>query len=149
MHWTYGLGQVKKIEERTLFNRNVQYYMIQVSDMTIWVPADKHTTNRLRFPTSKAGFESLISILSDPSNPLPENSYERMKKLLETLRDGRAESLCQVIRDLCAHQRAHSLNENDRALLRRLERIFAGEWSYALAIPHAQAEYDMHNALTA
>lgn len=149
IHWTYGLGQVQKVEERTLFDHNVQYYMIQVTDLTIWVPADNQLENRLRFPTTKAGVKHLASILSGPGEPLPENSFERMKKLLALLKDGRAESLCQVIRDLTAHQHVHSLNENDRALLKRLQRILLEEWSYALSVSPAQAESDLHQLLAA
>jgi RNA polymerase-interacting CarD/CdnL/TRCF family regulator len=149
IHWTYGIGQVQKIEERTLFDHNVQYYMIQVSDLVVWVPVDSQLENRLRIPTTKTGFELLASILSAPGEPLPENSYERMKKVLEMLKDGRAESVCRVIRDLRAHQHVHSLNENERSLLKRLQRILLGEWSYSLAITPAQAEMDMQHLLSA
>ncbi len=34
--------------------------------------------------------------------------------LVERLKDGQAESLCRLIRDLNAFQQVHSLNDNDQ-----------------------------------
>jgi RNA polymerase-interacting CarD/CdnL/TRCF family regulator len=149
MHCTYGLGQVNQIEERTLFDHNVQYYKVQVSDMTIWVPADNKLESRLRPPTPEAGFRQLLAILSGPGEPLPEDPNQRKNRMLELLKNGRAESLCRVIRDLVTYQHSRSLNESDRAILKRSQKILLDEWIYALAVTPAQAEHDMWHLLTA
>lgn len=147
MHWTYGLGQVLRMEARILSNKNTVYYMIQVDEMTIWVPADSNLQNRLRAPTSKADFKRLFAILSGPAEPLPDDRYERKTRLLAQLKDGRAESLCRVIRDITAYQRVRSLNETDMAILRRSQKMLVGEWSYALGILPMQAERELSNLL--
>ncbi len=148
MHWTYGLGQVLRMEARILSNKNTVYYMIQVAEMTIWVPADSNLQYRLRAPTSKSEFKQLFAILSGPGEPLPDDRYERKTHLLAQLKDGRAESLCRVIRDITTHQhRARSLNETDMAILRRSQKILVGEWSYALGILPAQAERELNDLL--
>lgn len=143
MHWTYGLGQVMRMEARILANQHTTYYMIQIDDMTIWVPADDHLESRLRMPTTKAGFKKLFAILSGPGQPLPEDRYERKTRLLAQLKDGSAETLCRVIRDITTYQHTRSLNETDQALLKRSQKILIGEWSYALSIPPAQAEREL------
>ena len=48
MHWTFGLGEVIRLEERTLFGEKVLYYAIQVHDLIVWVPADDNLESRLR-----------------------------------------------------------------------------------------------------
>jgi len=147
MHWTYGLGQVLRMEARNLFERQVMYYMIQIDDLSIWVPADNNLETRLRTPTSKSEFTKLFAILSGPGEPLPEDRYERKTRLLARLRDGHAESLCRVIRDLTLYQHTRPLNETDSALLKRSVKMLVGEWSYALAIQPAQAEHELQNLL--
>jgi RNA polymerase-interacting CarD/CdnL/TRCF family regulator len=143
MHWTYGLGQILRLEERALFDRNTLYYKVQVSDLTVWVPADGQLESRLRPPTPQAGFRRLLAILSGPGETLPEDRYERRNRLLELLKDGRAESLCRVIRDLTTYRQTRPLNENDQALLKRSQKALLGEWSFALSIPPAQAEHEL------
>ena len=149
MHWTYGIGQIVNLEERDLFGSKTLYYAVQVKDMTVWVPADSKVGSRLRSPTSKPRFKQLLGILSSPSEPLPEDRLERRTRLLELLRDGRPESLCQVIRDLSAYQKqkVQPMNDNDQMILKQSRNTLLGEWGFVLSITHAQAEHELHRLL--
>lgn len=148
MHWTYGFGQVVRLEERDLSGANILYYAVQIKDMTVWVPADGKLESRLRPPTSQSEFKKLAGILSGPGKPLPEDRQERRTHLLDLLKDGRAESLCKIIRDLSASQKIKSLNDNDQMLLKQVKNALLGEWGFALSITPAQAELELHRLLT-
>jgi RNA polymerase-interacting CarD/CdnL/TRCF family regulator len=147
MHWTYGLGKVIELDERALFGKNTLYYAVQVGDLMVWVPADDRLDSRLRRPTSKAKFKELLAILSGPGEPLPDDRQERKIILVELLKDGRAESLCRVIRNLSAYQQVRQLNETDQALLKRAKSALLGEWGFALSITTEQAELELHQML--
>ena len=147
MHWTYGLGHVTQLEERAVFGAATLYYAVEVGDMTIWVPADDKLETRLRPPTSEARFKKLLAILSGPAEPLPDDRQERRLRMRELLRDGRAESLCRVIRDLATLQREKPLNDNDQALMKRLQTALIGEWGFALSVPPADAARELHRLL--
>ena len=144
MHWTYGLGQIVRLEERALSGPKTLYYAVQVGDMTVWVPADEKLSSRLRSPTSESGFKKLLSILSSPSEPLPDDRHERRTHLLELLKDGHAESLCRIIRDLSAYPKR---NDNDQTILKQAQNTLLGEWGFVLSITHAQAAVEMHRLL--
>jgi RNA polymerase-interacting CarD/CdnL/TRCF family regulator len=150
MHWTHGIGQIVNLEERALAGVKTIYYVVQVKDMTVWVPADSKVGSRLRQPTPKDRFERLLAILSSPSQPLPENRLERKTHLLELLKDGRPESLCQVIRDLTAYQNQQTrpMYDNDQMILKQARNTLLGEWGFVLSITHAQAEHELHRLLT-
>ena len=148
MHWTYGFGKVIRLEERALSGQNALYYAVQIGDLTIWVPADGKLGSRLRPPTPQAGFKKLLAILSGPGEQLPDDRQDRKTQLLELLKDGRAESLCRVIRDLSAYRQVRPLNENDQALMRRARNALLGEWGFALSVTPAQAELELHRLLT-
>ena len=148
MHWTYGLGQVTQLEERAVSGQNTLYYAVQIRDMTVWVPADDKLESRLRPPTQGAKFKRLLAILSSPGEPLPIDRQERKLRMLELLKDGRAESICRVIRDLTTFRQAKPLNDNDQAVLKRLQTSLLSEWGFALAITPAQAEVEMRRLLT-
>jgi RNA polymerase-interacting CarD/CdnL/TRCF family regulator len=105
MHWTYGVGQIINLEERSLSGSKLLYYEVHVQDLTVWVPADGKVASRLRSPTPKLRFKRILTILSEPSDPLPEDRLERKTHLRERMKDCSVDSLCQVIRDLFAHQK--------------------------------------------
>ncbi len=147
MHTTHGLGRVLGIEERTLNDNTAVYYMIQVADLTIWVPADENLKNRLRLPTSEVGLRKSLSILSSPAEKLPDDRRQRNLQLQEMLKDGRFESLCKVIRDLTAYRKTHAWNDYDSALMKRSISKLVGEWSVSLSVAPIDAERELHQLL--
>lgn len=148
MHWTYGLGRIVNLEERALFGSKTLYYAVQVGELTVWVPADAKLESRLRPPMSSDEFKRLLPILSSPCDPLPEDRNERRLYLQRLLKDGRAESLFHIIRDLSAYQNRKSLNDNDQLLLKQAHAILLGEWSFVLSLTPMQAEREMRHLLT-
>lgn len=149
MHWTYGFGHVNGIEERILSDRKTLYYSVTLHDLTIWVPADDQLETRLRPPTTKEGFKALFAILKGASEPLPMDRQERKVMLVETLKDGKAKSLCRVIRDLTTHQQSHTLNDNDTNLMKRSRDSLLGEWRHAFPKPAGEAESELRRMLDA
>jgi len=150
MHWTHGIGQIVNLEERALAGSKTVYYVVQVGDMTVWVPADSKVGTRLREPTPKRRFQQVLAILSRPSEPLPEDRLERKTRLLELIHEGRPEGLCQVIRDLSAYQKqlGKAMNDNDQMILKQSRKTLLGEWGFVLSITPAQAEHELQRMLT-
>jgi len=147
MHWTYGLGQIVRLEERDLSGSKALYYAVQIRDLTVWVPADKELGSRLRSPTSKSGFKQLLAILSGPGEQLPEDRQERRTRLLELLKDGRTASLCQIIRGLSAYRKIKPLNDSDQSIMKQSQSALLGEWGFVLSVTPAQAELELHRLL--
>ena len=148
MHWTYGLGKIVRLENRQLLGHKTTYYAVQVGDMTVWVPADDQLDQRLRKPSSKAQLRKLRLLLSRSGVTLPIDRHERKTILLEMLKDGRAESLCRVIRSLVAFSKTHPLNDNDQALLKRAQTALLAEWGHALNVTPQQAEVQLKRLLS-
>jgi RNA polymerase-interacting CarD/CdnL/TRCF family regulator len=147
MHWTYGLGKIVRLENRQLLGHKTTYYAVQIADMTVWVPADDQLDQRLRKPSSKAQLRKLRLLLSRSGVTLPIDRHERKTMLLEMLKDGRAESLCRVIRSLAAFSKTHPLNDNDQALLKRAQTALLAEWGHALNVTPQQAELQLKRLL--
>lgn len=148
MHCTYGLGKIIRMEERKIYGPSILYYAVQIGDMTIWVPADERLDTRLRAPTRGDEFQGLLDILGGPGEPLPNDRHERRELLSGWLKDGRAESLCRVIRSLASYRQVRSLSDNDQMLFKRAQHALIGEWGHSLSITTAQAEREMHLLLT-
>ena len=121
VHCTHGLGQVTSIETRSFGEQKLPYYQVQIADLTIWIPADENLSKRLRKPTSRSDFDQLIKMLTKPPETLPVDRRQRSQYLIELLKDGTAETLFKVIRDLSAIRKQRTWSEYDRDILRRAQ----------------------------
>ena len=66
IHWTYGLGEIVRIEEKPINDQLTNCYVFQTSDMTIWIPIDELQQHSLRQPTAPDEFVRLYAILNSP-----------------------------------------------------------------------------------
>ena len=147
MHWTYGFGNIIGLEERVISEVKKLYYAVKIKDLTIWVPLDDNVNIHLRPPTAAADFKELFAILAQPGESLPDDRQERKLHLLDKLKDGRAESLCQVISSLSSYQQVRALNDTDQSLMKRARNALLGEWTYVLAVSLSDAETELHQLL--
>ena len=148
VHCTYGLGQVLAIEERMNNDKTALYYMVQLADLSIWVPADENQNTRLRLPANKTEFRKLLSTLSDPADQLPNDRRQRHVQLLALANDGSVVSLCRVLRDLAAYRHQRTWNERDGALMKRVHKALINEWSFILSVTPLDAEIELHRMLS-
>ncbi len=148
VHCTHGVGQIKSVEDRSFGDRNIPYFMVQIGDLTIWVPADENINKRLRFPSTQAEFHTLLGTLSSPPETLPIDRRQRTQHLLEVLKDGSAETLCKVIRDLSAIRKHRTWSEYDRNLMHRIQKMFTGEWSFIFSISPQDADIELQKLLS-
>ncbi len=147
VHWAHGLGEIIQLDEKSLSGRTRQYYVVQMSELTLWVPIDQTDKRSLRFPTPKEDFNKLFQILVSPGKPLSLDRNERRLQLKEQLKDHELASICRVIRDLSLHKRLKKMNDNDNSTLERSRNFLINEWSLALSIPIHQAENELRKLL--
>lgn len=147
IHWAYGPGVILELDKKSLSGRTRQYYVVQMSNLTLWVPVDQTSESSLRLPTPKEDFEDLFHILTSPGKPLSSDRNERRMQLVERLKNHELVSICEVIRDLNRYKRHNKMNDNDNATLERSRNFLIYEWSMASSIPIRQAENDLSNLL--
>jgi RNA polymerase-interacting CarD/CdnL/TRCF family regulator len=147
IHWVYGLGEIIQLDEKVLSGHTDKYYVVQIRDLTLWVPLNETGEHCLRLPTPTRDFHKLFRLLASPGEPLSTDRYMRKTQLTDLLKDGTLESICRVVRDLVYHKRDNKLNENDNSVLERARSFLLNEWSVALSVPVQQAERELMNLL--
>jgi RNA polymerase-interacting CarD/CdnL/TRCF family regulator len=143
IHATHGLGEVVKIDEKFIHERQMLCYVVCIGDMTIWVMADEAGKSGLRLPTPRSDFGELFAILSSPGEPLPVDRFERRTHLLDRMKDGKLASICAVIRDLVFYRQVRKFNEYDKSTLERAKNLLISEWTYSLSVTPAQAKNEL------
>jgi len=147
IHWSYGLGKIIQMDEKELSGQTGKYYVVQIRDLTIWVPVSETGERSLRFPTPARDFQRLFRVLASPGEPLSTDRLERKIHLSEQMKDGSLESICRVVRDLTLHKRLKKMNDNDNNILERARSFLLNEWSVALAVPVQQADRELRKLL--
>jgi CarD family transcriptional regulator len=147
VHWAYGLGKVIQLDEKRLSGKNEHYYVVQINDMTIWVPMTSEGESSLRLPTPAGEFEELFAILTAPAQPLMEDRLQRKAQLTSLLRDGKLASICTVVRDLHFHLKTKKANENDTVILERALNFLLSEWAVSLSVTLSEAKQGLSRLL--
>lgn len=147
IHWVYGLGEVIQLDEKVLSGKKTPCYVVQIRDLTIWVPSNGDGKKRLRRPTPADKFDRFFAILGGPSEPLSSDRVERRTQLLEKMEDGKLESICRIVRDLSKYSQGKKLNDYEKSILQRAEEFLLMEWKYSLLVPQAQAERELKHLL--
>lgn len=147
IHCTFGLGEITQIENQVINGNLKRCYVIQLNDMTIWVPLDNAGDSSLRVPTPPDEFMKTLPILSSPNETLLEDRVLRKKQLTDQLRDGQLASICRVVRDLSHYQRNFKLNDQERSIFDRAVRSLLTEWTFTLGTTQHQAQQAMERML--
>lgn len=147
IHWVYGLGEIIQLDEKVLSGRASKYYVVQMRDLTLWVPLSENGENGLRPPTPARDFNKLFRILTSKGESLSNDRYLRKTQLMDLLKDGTLESVCRVVRDLVCYKRVNKSNDNDNSILERAKNLLLNEWSLALSVPLQQAEGELRKML--
>ncbi len=149
IHCTFGFGEIIKIEEKTINGALENCFVVQMSDMTIWVPMDDALQTSLRAPTSQKEFMETLPILTSPTENLVDDRVLRKKQLSDRLKDGQLSSICRVVRDLNSYQRTSKLNDQERIILARAVKSLITEWSFSQGTTQLQAQKAMESMLGA
>jgi CarD family transcriptional regulator len=146
-HWAYGLGEITQLDEKELFGRTRQYYVVRIRDITLWVPIDEIGERCLRFLTPSEEFQRLFAILASPPEPLSMDGLERKNQLAARLKEGSLEAVCSLLRDLAYYQREKKINDSEKSILGRAKTVLLDEWSTVLSVPVEQAEHQLQELL--
>ena len=113
--------------------------MVQVRDLTICVPV--RITQRIPAAGPKVITQFEEKLLRDSTRirrVVGGRSLCAKITARKELADGKAKSICLVIRDLTALARKYWLNDDDKNILRRAESLLCAEWAYSMSVPLAQ-----------
>jgi RNA polymerase-interacting CarD/CdnL/TRCF family regulator len=129
-HSDYGIGQIKGIEVKDISGASVDYFRIQTTDSTIWVPVNRMDSEKIRPLSTLEEFRLVIAILQRPPREMSTDHQVRKTRIQRVQLQNMPEDIARLIRDLRARQRdmgKYNLNENDA--VRILRQRLVDEWS--------------------
>jgi len=148
IHWAYGIGTVTGLDEKRLSGKKRAYYVVELSNSTIWVPVGDEGTRNIHPPIPRSKFQELLEILNKPcEEDLPEDRTQRQNTLALRMKDKSCENICAIIRDLVAFSRRQDLNRNDGEVLNQAKELLLNEWELSLGIERVNAQKKLDQIL--
>lgn len=132
VHPVYGVGHIVKIEEKRFYEKEKRlYYRIIWPERTVWVPVEARATSRLRLVTAKRDLDQYRDLLKSPPVPLPKKHHQRHLELINRLKQGSFQVVCEVVRDLTAWGWRKPLGPTDKTTLQKTRERLHQEWAKA------------------
>lgn len=130
VHSQYGIGQIKGIEVKSISGRDVNYFRIQTTDSTFWVPVDQMDSEKMRPVSTLEEIQLVIAILQRPPMEMSPDYKDRNSRIQRVQLQNSLEDIARLIRDLRARRRdkgQYNLEENN--VVRTLKQRLVDEWS--------------------
>lgn len=153
VHPQHGLGTIKDIKETSILGEQVQVYVISTKKMELQIPIDKARSLGIRKIVTAEQAEGILKILRNPAQEEPftaiEGWHQRYEDLKKRIREGDAEDLAVIVRDLDKNSRVYELNIKEREILTHAKDLIIQELTQALGVPKSKVTEKVEDALKA
>lgn len=148
VHPTYGVGHIVEIEKKEFLEEGAAiYYKIAVPKRTLWIPVEAEIISELRLSTPEEDLDQYRALLISRPLPLNKNHKVRYQELMNRLKQGTFQVLCEVVRDLTAWSRHKQLGSRETDILKKTRARLDQEWSTAAGISTIQAAQEIEKLL--
>lgn len=143
VHPQHGVGIVSGLEEKQFEpNDSRVYYVVSISDTTLWVPVDLSTSG-LRKLSQKRDIEKCQKVLQDaPQEVIP--SRDLMHNLFSQIKQGTIIDRCEVVRNLAAYGKHKPLIGSIADFQRAVLNVLYEEWAIVKGITAVEASLEIN-----
>jgi CarD family transcriptional regulator len=140
VHPRHGIGQIRRLEEKTVDGENQPYIRVEGPKYDWWIAVETVDEKPIRPLRKPSTFKRALRLLKKDAKELPQEAKQRRRHIMDVLSTGSPAALCRVVRDLSAMSKTRQLPEEDKRILRKYQNALLDEWSLTLDIPKGEAE---------
>jgi RNA polymerase-interacting CarD/CdnL/TRCF family regulator len=129
VHSYYGIGQIKGLDKKDVSGEETQYYRVQATDSTFWIPVDQMDSDVLRPLSTPQEIQQAINVLKTPPQEMSGNYKTRQSRIRSVQILNTPKAIAQLIRDLQARRKKGALNKTERSAFRTLRQRLVEEWA--------------------
>jgi CarD family transcriptional regulator len=142
VHPSHGAGVISAIEQSDVVDDEFsRYYVISLAaqDMRLMVPVATAEEIGLRSVAGEKRARELLKILKTEPQPLPDDFKLRQAYVSGRIREGQAEVLAEVVRDMAQRSLEKTYSPTEARLYDQAKSMLAGELALARGIEVADA----------
>ena len=99
VHNFYGVGQIKKIEERPIHGEKVRTFRVRTKDSVYWVPVKKSDNPRIRRVVNKRKLRRAIRTLKSKPQKMNKNYKTRNAWIRKVFLSGSFQKMAKLLLD--------------------------------------------------
>jgi CarD family transcriptional regulator len=133
VHPAHGAGVIAAIEQRDVLDDFHRYYVIDLAaqSMRLMVPVRTAEDVGLRPVVTVDRSAEILAILGEVPDLLPTDFKQRQAALHQRMREGTAESLARVVRDMAGRGHGRSYSPTEARLYDQARVMLGGELALA------------------
>ncbi len=133
VHPTRGAGVIAAVEQKDMLDDFNRYYVIELAaeEMRLMIPVRMAQEIGLRKIAPKRDAKAITKMLESQAEDLPDDFKARQSHLHERLKEGDAESLAAVVRDMAARSLIKTYSPTELRLYEQARSMLAGELALA------------------
>lgn len=147
VHIAYGVGQVRKLERKSIDGIDRLCYRVRTEDGVFWLPTDNADNERVRPIASPKRIQRALEALQRAPRKMAANFQARRKHIREVSLDGDLKTDLKLVRDLNARQLKKGLNTTEQQAFNTIVKRFLQEWSLSKRIEIQEARQRLNRFL--
>jgi CarD family transcriptional regulator len=148
VHNFYGVGQIKKIEERPIHGEKVRTFRVRTKDSVYWVPVKKSDNPRIRRVVNKRKLRRAIRTLKSKPQKMNKNYKTRNARIRKVFLSGSFQKMAKLLRDLLALRREKKFNNTEKDAVEKIQERFIREYAICYEIPQEEASTKFREIIT-
>lgn len=149
VHRTYGIGQVRSIESKSISGEELPFYRVRTQNGTYWASTESDDNPRIRPVTGQEQVKQALKEFQQPPGELDLHHRAWRERIKSVSSEGRLLAMARVIRDLTAKSNLKKLNDFESQSLRQLSERFMREWSVSMELDLPTVRQRFHHMLDA
>ena len=149
-HPSFGVGDVKNIEEKKVLGPKEKYYILKlmVNEMTLMVPVNKAEEIGLRYIIDPEIVPDVLNVLRHRIDDEMDGNYkQRIRSQTEMVDSGDILKVARVVKNYTHRDAVEKLSSTERGLYERARKILVGEISVACNIEKNKAKFIIKEAV--
>lgn len=141
VHPYHGAGVIAAVEQSDLLDDFNRYYIIDlaIQEMRLMVPVRTAEEIGLRRVANADAWAAILEILEGEADELPGDFKARQAELHERMREGTAEALARIVRDMAFRGRDRTYSPTEQRLYEQARNMLGSELALARDTEVAQA----------
>lgn len=137
VHPNHGAGVIAAIEQSAVLDEFSRYYVIELAaqDMRLMVPVTMAGEIGLRSVAGERRARDILKILKSEPVALPDDFKARQAQVIGRIREGQAEALAEVVRDMARRSVDRTYSPTESRLYDQARTMLAGELALARGLP--------------
>jgi CarD family transcriptional regulator len=147
VHSSYGVGKVKKLEEKEINGKKKEFYRIEADETTYWVPVEKASESPIRPVASRAYLSKMLNLLKKESKEMDSNFKIRQNRIKEVLTTCNLRQMVRLLRDLWVRSKDNKLSDTELNALHRIMNNLVVELSVVEGVSEQKASLKLREKL--